>query len=99
MKKWFFLSFVLSGTSLFALLPPLCQSAKEIDALVQHEELYGLLPSGEMIQEIRHLPTGYEVITQHYRLEVDCVYKSQTRPGPAEFELQFHEPEARAGIN
>jgi len=59
MKKWFFLSFVLSGTSLFALLPPLCQSAKEIDAdsMKHFRKLYH-----ELLERGIYLgPSGYEV--------------------------------------
>jgi len=94
MKKWFLLSFVFSATSVFALLPPLYESAREIDAILQNDAFKGALPSGDMILEIRRTPTGgYVIITQHYRLEVDVLYKKQSMPGVADFDLRFHKAE------
>jgi hypothetical protein len=98
MKKWMIFSLIVGAQTAFAALPPLVQSAKEIDALLHSEELYSSLSSGEVILQINHLQeeegSAYEVVTNRSRLLVDCIYKeSKNRCGPAMFELHFRKAE------
>lgn len=82
-----------------AVLPPFYQSTREIQTILSDPRLSASLGSAEPIMEINRTETGYEVLTLHYRLEIDRVYKPQPMPGPAHFELEFHGVEARTGNN
>lgn len=94
MKTAFFIC-IASASGLFAVLPPLAQSSKEIKAILNDSQLYKDLGSGQVIQEIVRTEDGYVVRTQDYKLDVDVEYQPQSRPGPAQFTLHFHEPVAR----
>ncbi len=87
-------NFVFFATSLFAALPPLAQSSREIQALIADPHMQSLLGSAEMIQEIIHTSHGYIVRTTNYELEVSVHYLPAPRgfAGPAKFELEFHLP-------
>lgn len=86
-------------TLALAVLPPFYQSTRELLALLKDPRLATSLGSAEPIVEINRTEHGYEVLTLHYRLEVDRVYKPQPMPGPARFELEFHGVEERTGNN
>lgn len=83
-------------TSLFPALPPLAQSAREIQALLADTQLQTSLGSGEGIEQIMRTPTGYAVITRHYTLRVDVEYLPAARPGPAPFQFHFNDPIERS---
>lgn len=89
MKKFCFL---FLSTSAFALLPPLAQSTREIQALISDSHFYESLGSGEAIQEILRNERGYLVVTQHYTMQVDIEYLHTGRVGPAQFRFSFNEP-------
>lgn len=76
----------------FALLAPLEQSVTELEEVFQSPELIERLPATEKILSVDTVSNGYLLRTQNYTLFVQVVYESQTRPGPAQFRLIFHEP-------
>lgn len=94
MKKFCFLFLASSG---FSLLPPLAQSVREIQTLVADRRLYDSLGSAEVIQEIVRNEAGYQVVTQHYTMQVDLrIIRTEKRIcGPAQFEFEFHLPAAK----
>lgn len=92
MKKIIFSLFLLTAQSAFALLPPLHQSVKEIETILSSEDLTQGLPPSQTIHSIVAYDTGYVVSTQEYQIVVEVRKQPQERPGPAQFELIFHEP-------
>jgi hypothetical protein len=91
----FFLLFIVSSG--FALLPPLAQSAREMQAILSDPRLYESLSSAEVIQEVMRNEAGYLVVTQNYTLQVDLrtISREPKNYGPARFELEFHLPAAK----
>ncbi len=92
MKKLFFILLASTG---FAVLPPLAQSSREIQALLADNHFYESLGSPELIKDIIRNEKGYLVITQNYAMQVDVVYGGNGDmkfAGPAKFTLQFHQP-------
>jgi hypothetical protein len=87
MRVLYFL-FAISG---FALLPPLAQSIKEIEALVADPRFYQALGSAEAIQEITRNEHGYQIVTQHYTMQVNIEYLRTGKIGPAQFQFEFQE--------
>lgn len=83
---------LLLVTPVWGLLPPLAQSVRELEAILEDPRLYDLLGSGEVIQEILKNSEGYLVLTRRYALRVELVYTPQKRIGPAAFELYFSDP-------
>jgi hypothetical protein len=79
-------------SSLEAALPPLYQSANEIKAILASEEFGQKLQSGELILTIQRSENGYEVLTNHHRLQVDILNVPSNKPGPIQFKLKFHDP-------
>ncbi len=81
---------------MFAALPPLAEAIREIDAILVDPKFYELLGSAENIEEIRHCESGYQVVTTHYTVQVDVVYRpSGERCGPVDFELIIQMPVPR----
>lgn len=92
MKKWFF---ILFASTTFAVLPPLAQSTREMQALLADSRFYDSLGSAEIVKDIIRTDKGYLVLTQNYALRVDVKYSGRSddqRVGPAKFELDFHQP-------
>jgi hypothetical protein len=92
MKKWIF---VLVASTTFAVLPPLAQSTKEMQAILSDAQFYSSLGSAEVIKDIMRTEQGYLVLTQHYAMLVDVVYEKNTDQkwvGPVKFHLKFHPP-------
>lgn len=77
------------STPLNALLPPLYQTSQELRMILENERLGKALPDGEPILEIHKNEMGYEITTLHYHVQANIVYKSASRPGPAQFEVEF----------
>lgn len=81
-----------------ALLPPLYEGVREIKAIIENEEFDQKLTSGEVVETIQKNETGYEILSNKHRLQVDVKYKVNDRSGPehnvgpAQFELYFHDP-------
>lgn len=91
MKK---LCFILLASSGFALLPPLAQSTREIQAVLVDARLHETLGSGEVIKEIIRNEQGYLIVSYNYSLQVDIHYirGDQNGIGPAKFRLEFQQP-------
>lgn len=85
----FLLVFSMTG---FAALPPMAQSAREMQALLSDPRLQEYLGSAEAIQEIVRTGEGYVVLTENYVMKVNVVYSQSKRPGPVPFELDFQKP-------
>lgn len=83
--------------SVFALLPPLYQDAAEIKAILSSDKLGNTLTAGEMIQTIQKTENGYAIYTRDHELDVEIKYLPANRPGPAQFDLIFHDPIPRNG--
>lgn len=81
----------VSGSA-YALLPPLYQTAGEIQAIVSDSQLGSKLQAGEPIIDIRKNSKGYEIITNKHRVQVTFEYKKTARPGPAQYILHFEDP-------
>ena len=84
--------FICTSSVLFAALPPLAQSTKEMRAILNDSQLYQALGSAQNIEEMSRIDNGWVVKTQEYALQVDVVYLEQKRAGPVQFELRFHQP-------
>ena len=95
MKKFIILLLFVFAVKANALLPPLYQSLKEIDAIISNEQLKEELGSAEAVLEIKRVKDGYLVLTRQYMLKVEVIYIPRKIIGPAKFELRFHEKEPR----
>ncbi len=83
-------SFILfSPCIIFALLPPLYENIAEIKAILEDQRFGKLLQSGETIEEIIKVKDGYEINTNHHQLRAKVIYKPISRPGPAQFDIEF----------
>ena len=89
MQRWLMTMLIAVGLPAWALLPPLAQSVREMEAILEDPRLYDLLGSGETIEQILRTPEGYLVLTRRYAVRVELEYSSQRKIGPAEFELYF----------
>lgn len=91
-----FYSLLVAGTlvthSAEGALPPLYQSAKEIQAILGSPELSKRLSSGELIQKIERTNNGFIIETNHHQLEIEVVYQKTNLIGPQSFKLVFREP-------
>ena len=87
--KYFLLIFLSS--SVFAALPPLEQSSREMQAILTDRQLRQVVGSGESIEEIGKIEGGYLLTTSQHTVFVEVRYqKSEGKIGPAQFELVFH---------
>lgn len=95
MKRWIFalvMVFACFQTA-FALLPPYFQSVKEIEEILQDQRLHDLLGSGQPILEIQKVGSSYHILTMKYFLKINVHYIPRGMPGPAQFELEFEQPQ------
>jgi hypothetical protein len=91
-KGFFILGVMLFSGVVNAALPPLYQTGAELHSVLNLDELGKYLPDGEPILEIRKNEQGYVIITNKHTLQAEVVYQPATRPGPARFQIKFHEP-------
>jgi hypothetical protein len=94
MKK-IFVVLALFSSSAFALLPPLAQSIREIEAIVSDPKFYSCLGSPEIIESIERTESGYLILTQNYSMEVLIHFAATKKIGPAQFSLEFQDPKGR----
>ncbi len=80
-------------STLFAALPPMEQSSREIQTMLSDPRLQQSLESSSPIQSIERQDQGYLISTIRERVWVEIVYKRSHHPGPIPFDLVFHEPE------
>lgn len=92
MNKLFIALILLAGAPAYALLSPLNQSIAELKGIIENDDLTEYLPSSEKILAIDAVEQGYLIRTQNYTMLIQIVFKRQDRPGPAKYELIFHEP-------
>lgn len=81
---------LLTTQCVFAALPPLAQSLKELKAILNSDEVADSLGMAEPIIEISRTEEGYLIRTQSQKLSVDVIYKSSKIIGPVPFDLKFH---------
>ena len=74
------------------ILPPLHQGVRELQALLSAPELAEKLPSGDLIEQIKRTAYGYTIVTNKRTLEVHVHYTPTGKIGPADFTLEFQEP-------
>ena len=91
LKKCLFATLFASSTA-FAALPPLAQSVRELEAILQSDQTYSLLGGASPIVEIDRVADGYIVKTNEQEMQVDVVYLPPENIGPARFKLVFHTP-------
>lgn len=92
MKKIIFSLSLLLAQPVFGLLPPLSQSINEMREILLSQRLTMALPVSQKILSLTATEGGYLVMTQDYQLFVEVRYLPQTMPGPARFQLIFHDP-------
>ena len=91
-KYGLFIGLLLASQTAFAALPPLAQSSREIQKILESKETYKLLGGAEPLDQIVRTENGYLLITAHKELLVDIRYERTGKIGPAQFELFFHTP-------
>jgi hypothetical protein len=92
MKKVFTLlagALLLSQSTISALLPPLAESIRELQTMLEDKQFAANLGMAEPIEEIKVVKDGYLVSTRSQQLLVKVNYHATKRIGPAEFDLQF----------
>ena len=80
---------LLCSTQAYAALPPLAQSSREIQAILESPQTYNLLGGADPIEQIDRTNTGYLIATKNKQLQVDVHYLRNGKIGPAQFELEF----------
>jgi hypothetical protein len=92
MKLLLFTS-LLSFLPIEGLLPPLYEGIKELQTLLASPLLAQKLQAGDVIEKIEKTEKGYKVTTNKRELEITLHYSSDHKIGPADFTLEFGEPE------
>ena len=92
MSKKLLVILLFGSSSAFAVLPPLAQSSKEIQAILGSNQTYSLLNGAYPINDIIRTPKGYLIITADQRMQVDIEYQQSEKIGPIPFTLNFHPP-------
>jgi CHASE3 domain sensor protein len=83
---------ILNFSSVEAILAPFEQSAVEIRAIIDSEELRNLLGPSQSVLAIEKKGRGYLITTSDYTLQIDLDYQYSGRIGPADFQLTFQKP-------
>jgi hypothetical protein len=81
----------LSHTIAEAVLPPLWNSVREIQAILKDEQLGHFLTSADLIEEIRKEGDGYYILGSQHACRVQVIYTPlpQGMVGPSPFHLVF----------
>lgn len=85
-------SIFFSHAIIFSALPPLYEDIAEIKAILDDQRLSHLLESGESIKEIKKGEKGYVIKTNRHKLYAKVIYKPNSMPGPAQFDIEFKTP-------
>lgn len=92
MKKAIFtILILLSSSSMFAALPPLYQSLREIDAVISDERMAEYFTSADYIEVIKRNEEGFLITSNKRMVQVDVEYIPAKMVGPSKFQLHFHE--------
>lgn len=94
MKKYFFASFLLIGSTQ-ALLPPLYETLHQFQGLLDSPELTKKLESGEAIESIDKNEDVFTVTTNKHTLKVTVKSAPQAQPGPGHYLFDFGFVETR----
>jgi hypothetical protein len=91
MKKFICLFLCVAGFAApsFAALPPIYQSLKELQMLVQDPRLAQQFKPGEMITCIQKDGDHFVVSSKQSEVIVGIVYEQLEQPGPARFHFDF----------
>ena len=81
---------IFASNAAFALLPPLAQSSREIQAIMASEEIYALLGAGDPVEQVLRVDGGYTISTSQKQVMVEVKYMKTGTIGPVQFELYFH---------
>ncbi len=93
MKKWIITLLAIGLTNLAsAALPPLAQSCRELRTIIDDQRIYDLLGGSEPLEQILKEGHSYFFVTPTRILQVDLHFIQQNKAGPANFELEFHQP-------
>lgn len=92
MKKLIAICLVCISAHLSAALPPFAQSVRELDAILNGEEIKNYVPVGDMILQITRTPPGYILITNKRIVLIDVIYCPDSGIGPVKFKLIFKGP-------
>lgn len=92
MKKILFALIFSFNLSAFAALPPLHESVKEFQSLLNNPFLTKNLSVGESITEIAKDHDEFIVTTTKSVMIVKIIYEPQKMPGPAHFRFEFEPP-------
>lgn len=92
-KTMFFLLLTFSSFHyVSAALPPLYQSIREYEAILNSDELDDYLGSEQVIQVLYSVPKGgYHIVTQDKVLFAEIIYIGNEMAGPLKFEIKFHD--------
>lgn len=92
MKKMMIGLALVCASTVFAILPPLAQSSRELQTILSDGRFLELLGSAGLLHSIVKTEEGYLIVTRDHALRVDVEYLRTHRIGPASFQLHFHEP-------
>lgn len=82
-------AFVLVSCNLFAALPPLPQSIREIEAILTDDFLKSPEMTAETIWQIQKTDTGYILETTNFIIPINMIPLPPKNIGPAQFDMQF----------
>lgn len=95
MKKWILFSIALFNFThhgLFAALPPLYESVRELQAILSDDKLGQVLSSGDLILEIKKTDAGFLIITNKHEVLARVISEPSKLMGPAQFKIVFEAP-------
>jgi hypothetical protein len=92
LKEFGVLFLTLVSFLYLAVLPPLAESTREIQALMKDSHLHQILTSAEVVEQVIRTEGGYLVLTQKRLVPIDIEYHSQEKPGPLAFTFRVREP-------
>ena len=83
------IAFVLASCNVFAALPPLPQSIREIEAILTNDFLKFPEMTAETIWQIQKTDTGYLLETTHFIIPIDMIPIPGKKIGPIQFTMEF----------
>lgn len=90
MKKLLCIILLTATCPCFCALPPLWQSVREIEAILESEELGKHFEAHAPIIEISKIGNGYLIRTEKQEVVVEVRYLPGKMMGPTNFELKFN---------
>ena len=84
-----FAAFLLVSCNVFAALPPLPQSIREIQAILTDDFLKSEEMTAETIWQIQKTDTGYILETTNFIIPINMLPIPGKKIGPSQFDVQF----------